>query len=147
MRQLVYIMFVTNNHASFHLRWKVFFRFLCLLTALIVRNSHILPGNYFYLSKQTSYTFNTKFGPQWKKDRESIYQVRQILARFCISVALIVGLNWIKGLRVTKIVKQIKFEGVSGELEVQKLFAETTIHKVLETNSSLLETNSSFYVK
>ena len=75
---------------------------MSLLTALIVKNSHILAGIYFYLSKQTSYTLNTKFGPQWKKDRESIYQVRQILARFCVSVAQILGWNCIKGLRVKK---------------------------------------------
>ena len=40
------------------------------------------------------------------------------------------------GLRVTKIVKEIKFEGVWGELKAKKLFPETIIHKIFETNSS-----------
>ena len=44
------------------------------------------------------------------------YALLPILALFCNLVALILGLNCIKGLRVTKIVKQIKFEGVCGEL-------------------------------
>ena len=45
-----------------------------------------------------------------------------------------------KGLTVTKIVKEIKFEGVWGNLETKKMFLETIIHKIFETNSS-------FYVK
>ena len=39
------------------------------------------------------------------------YQVRQILAIFYRLVALDWGWNCVKGLRVTKIVKQVKFEG------------------------------------
>ena len=41
-----------------------------------------------------------------------------------------------KGLRVTKIVKEVKFEGVWGELESKKMFPETITHKIFETNSS-----------
>ena len=41
-----------------------------------------------------------------------------------------------KGSRVTKIVNEIKFEQVSGELEENKMFPETIIHKIFETNSS-----------
>ena len=41
-----------------------------------------------------------------------------------------------KGLRLTKILNKIKFEGVWGELEA-KLFPETIIHKIYEANSSL----------
>ena len=37
---------------------------------------------------QTRKAFNTKFGPQWT-DRESSYQVRQILALSCKLIALI----------------------------------------------------------
>ena len=73
---------------------------------------------YKIIVDQTWKTFNTKFGPQWK-DRENSYQVRQILAVFCILVALILVWNCVKGLRVTKIVKQIKFEGVWGKLEAR----------------------------
>ena len=67
---------------------------MSLLTALIVKNSHILGRIYFIFLKnilnQTWKAFNTKFGPQWK-DRKSSYQVRQVLAVFCKLVALISG--------------------------------------------------------
>ena len=70
--------------------------------------------------KQTWHSFNTKFQTQWK-DRERSYHVRIILGLFCHSIALILGLNSVKDLRVTtKNVKQIKFEGVWGELESKK---------------------------
>ena len=45
-----------------------------------------------------------------------------------------------KGLRIIKKVKAIKFEGVWGELESKKQVQQTTAHKIFETNSS-------FYVK
>ena len=42
-----------------------------------------------------------------------------------------------KGLRYTKIVKEIKIEEVSGKLEAKtKIFPETIIHKIFEANSS-----------
>ena len=41
-----------------------------------------------------------------------------------------------KSLKVIKIVKEIKYEGVWGELKAKKQFPETIIHKVFETNSS-----------
>ena len=40
-----------------------------------------------------------------------------------------------KGLRVTKNVKEIKFEGVWGKLESKKRFPETITHKIFDTNS------------
>ena len=57
---------------------------------------------------------------QWK-DRESGYDVRIILGLFWNSIALILGLNSVKDLRVTKNVKEIKFEWVWGELESKKV--------------------------
>ena len=41
-----------------------------------------------------------------------------------------------KGSGVTKIVKEIKYEGVWDELEAKKVFPETIISKTFETNSS-----------
>ena len=49
-------------------------------------------------------------------------------------IALNLDCNSVKGLRVTKNVKEIKFEGVWGELELKKSFQRT--HKIFETNSS-----------
>ena len=70
--------------------------------------------------KQTWHSFNTKFQTQWK-DRESSYQVRRILGLFFHSIALILALNSVKDLRVTKNDKEINFEGVLGELESKKV--------------------------
>ena len=70
--------------------------------------------------KQIWHSFKTKFQTQWK-DRESCYHVTIILGLFCHSIALILGLNSVKDLRVTKNVKEIKFEGVWGELESEKV--------------------------
>ena len=41
-----------------------------------------------------------------------------------------------KGLRVTKFVNEIKFEGVWCELESKNKFPKTIIYKIFETNSS-----------
>ena len=88
---------------------------MSLLTALIVENSHIYARVYFIflkiVLKQAWKYFNTKFRPQWK-DLQSSYQVRIILALFCNLIALILGENCVEGLRVTKIVKEIKFQRV-----------------------------------
>ena len=80
--------------------------------------------------KQTWHSFNTKFQTQWK-DRESSYHVRIILGLFCHSIALILGLNSVKDLRVTKNTKEIKFEGVWGELESKKFFIHSLQNFIL----------------
>ena len=49
------------------------------------------------------------------------YQVRQLSGVFCHLLVLILGQNGVKGLRVTKNIKRMKFEGVWGELELKKL--------------------------
>ena len=41
-----------------------------------------------------------------------------------------------KDFRVTKNVKEIKFEGVWGKLESNKLFPKTITHKIFETKFS-----------
>ena len=70
--------------------------------------------------KQTWHSFNTTFQTQ-RKDGESSYQVRIIFGPFCHSIALILGLSSVKDCRVTKNFKEIKFEGVWGELESRKV--------------------------
>ena len=70
------------------------------------------------------------------KDRKSSYQVRQILAGFCNLIALILSQKCVKGFRVTKIVKEIEFKGVCGELEAKTLFPGTIIHRIFGTNST-----------
>ena len=113
--------------------------FTSWLAASIVKNSPFLAEIYFIFLEnvihQTSKAFNTKFGPQWK-DRKSSYQVRQIFALFCKLVALILGLNCIQVLRVTKIVKQIKFEGAWWKVRSKILFAERILAKIYQTNCS-----------
>ena len=138
-------MFITHNRASFHLWWKEILEkhqnvsiyyfhdclknslwlFMSFLTAPVVKNSHIKAGIYFIFLKNilrpTSKSFNTKFQPQ-QKDGNSSYQVRQILTLFYNLVALILDWNCVKGYRVTKIVKQIKFDGVWGKLAAKLCF-------------------------
>ena len=41
-----------------------------------------------------------------------------------------------KGLRVTKIVKEIRFEGVWGNLKAKKKIPPTTNYKIVQTNPS-----------
>ena len=115
LRELVYITFISNSHATIRLCWKeilvkhrkvsIFFFFfltfiMSLLTAFIFKNSHILAGIYFmFLNNilyQTWNAFNTKFGPQ-KKDREISH---------CELVALNLGENYVNDLRFAKVVKQ-----------------------------------------
>ena len=50
-----------------------------------------------------------KFESQWKGHKNS-YGARQILALFWKQVALILGSNCVKGLIVSKVVKETKFE-------------------------------------
>ena len=98
---------------------------MILSTVEFVINSHISARIHFAflknVLKETWNSFNAKFQPQ-SKDRKSSYQERQSLALFCKLFALILGQNSMKGLRVTKIVKETKFEGVWGELESTKGF-------------------------
>ena len=109
--------------------WKFF-----LLTASVLKISQIKYIIYFTFLKnvlnQTWRSFNIKLEPQWK-DRKSSYQVRQILALFCNLIALILGWHCVKGLRVNKIVKEIKFEGIWGELAVKKCFQRQSFTKYL----------------
>ena len=55
------------------------------------------------------------------KSSENQYQVRQILALFCNLIALFLRQNSVKGLKVTKNVKEIKFEEVWSKSESKKL--------------------------
>ena len=61
---------------------------------------------------------------------ESSYQVRIILGFFCHSISLILGLNSVKDFRVTKSVKEIKFEGVWGEVELRKVSRDNNSQKI-----------------
>ena len=74
-----------------------------------------------HVLKQTWKSLNTTFWPQLK-DRESSYQVMKILALFCNLIALTLGWNCVKGLGVIKIVMEIGFNGVWGELGAGNCF-------------------------
>ena len=60
----------------------------------------------------------------------------KLLAHFYYITALILGQNCVNGLRVTKIVKEIKLKVAWCELEAKKMFSKTIIHKIFETKSS-----------
>ena len=50
---------------------------------------------------------------------------------FCNLIALLLGQNSVKGLRVTTIVKEIKFEGVWSELEAKICFQRESFTKYM----------------
>ena len=81
---------------------------MSLLTAQIVKKSHISAGIYMIFLKnalhQTWMSFNTKFRPQWK-DQKSSYPVGWIWTLFLDVVLQIVGWNCVMGLRVAITVK------------------------------------------
>ena len=130
-------MFITNNHASFHLQQKenlvkyqkiskyyvhyclqtFVFLFMFLLTAPIVRNSHILAGIYFIFLKKRP-------GPNLKVFRYQIQTsvkrlVRQLSSKLKFSTFT---QSCVKSLIVIKIVQKIKFEGDWGKLDVKNCF-------------------------
>ena len=114
---------------------KIFFCFLCLFQHLNLLKTDVFRlevtlSFYKNVLKQTLKFFNTKFWAQWKGQKSS-YQIRQILALFCSLNALILDWNSMSGLRVTKIVKEIKFKGVWGELESKKGFQRKPFTKYL----------------
>ena len=119
---------------------KILFCSLCLnqqlqwLKRVIVLDEiyFIFLGNVIH---QTSKAFNSKFGAQ-RKNSKSSSQVKQIFALFCQLVALISGQNCIKVLRVTKSVKQIKFEGAWWSLKSKILFVEAILAKMPQSNCS-----------
>ena len=80
--------------------------------------------------KQTWHYVNTKIRSQWK-NRKSRYQLGQIVVIFSYLIALILAWNSVKGFRVTKIVKDIKLEGVWCELESKIGFQRQPVTKYL----------------
>ena len=73
-----------------------------------------------------------------KKIRKSSFQVLQILAIFWNLIALTLGYNSVKSLRVTKIVKKKKkkIEGIWGKLDSKKVSRNNNSQNISETNSS-----------
>ena len=118
-----------------------FLQFMSFLTVLTVKNSHILTGIFFIFLKErlrpNSKSCKTIFGPQ-RKDRKSSYHVRQISALFCKLVALNLGQNCVKDIKVTKIVKQIKFQGTWAILEAKNYFQRQPRTKYLRKTLAFL---------
>ena len=95
--------------------------------------------------RKTSKSFNTKFGPQWT-DLKSSYQLNQFLWRLCKFVTLNLNENYVKSLRVTKIMKEIKFEGDWGELEAKYFFQMQSLPKYMR-QTLVLVWNSAIRLK
>ena len=120
--------------------WKTFCRFfLSLLTTLVVENSQSFTGIFFMFLEiqldQTCKAFNTLFGSQWK-DRESSFQVRQILELFfhtsCSNVMLILCQRCQSYKNCPK--NQIWMG--PGQLTSKKLLPKAITHQIFKTNSS-----------
>ena len=92
-----------------------------------------------YLSEKAFWTkletLDAEFGPLWK-DRKGSYQN---VAHFCNLVVLILSWNCVKSLVVTRICKKIKFDGELERVRSKKLFPETIMDKIFETNSAQRE--------
>ena len=152
-------MFITNNHASFHLWWtenlliyqnvSKYYEHGCLqnflslsmsfLTAFIVKNSYILARVYFIFLKKHRLLNLKGFQYQiWTSVKRlgKYFPSKTNFSTFLHISCPILSWNCVKGLRVPNFDKKIKFEGIWGRVGSKKLFAETTTHKILETNSS-----------
>ena len=118
--------------------------FRSLLTTRVVKNSHILTTTYFTFPQKRRWrnlkSFTTKFRIR-SKDRKSNYELRPILVLFCNFVALVLGSSCVKGLIITKFVKQIKFEETWGWKE-SKNFAETIMAKLFQTPFLLIRNSA-----
>ena len=146
-------MFITYNHASFHLLWKekllkyyvhhclqnFLLLSMSLLTASIVKKSNFLAEIYLIFLKKCPgpnlKVFRCQIWSHWK-DWKSSCQVRQNLALSRKLVALILGWNCVKGLIVTKFVKENQVWRSLERVISKKLFPETTMDKIFEKNSS-----------
>ena len=138
-------MFITNNQNSFHLWWKENFlkhqkvskrydqhclkNFLLLFIRLLrvpifKKKKFVAELCIFFLKTRPRWNFkslNTKFSSQWK-DLKNSYQVKQILSLLFKLVTLILSYKYVKGLRVTKNFKQIKFKRIWNKLEAKHCF-------------------------
>ena len=133
----MYIMAISINRASLdlwrkenllkHQKVSRHYRNDCLQNFLLVFMS--LWADRIVL-KQTWKFSNTKFRAQWK-DWKCSYQVRQILAVCCSLISLILASNCLKGIRVIKVFKEIKFECVLDEWQPMKCFQRELFPKYL----------------
>ena len=91
---------------------------MSLLTAFIVKNSHILAGIYFIFLKKgpgpNSKGFQCQIWTSVKRSEKQLSSKTNFSALLQISCVI--------GLRFTKIVKQMKLEVVWGDLESRSLF-------------------------
>ena len=95
--------------------------FLSLLTALVVKNSHVLAEIYFVFLKNVQ-TIKLEWLSISNLDlSEKIGKAVIKLGKFYRSFAkfvLMSSYNCAKSVKVTKIIKQIKFEGVWGKFKL-----------------------------
>ena len=91
---------------------------MSLLTALILKNSHIFGGTYFIFLKKnirdkTWKAFSIKYGPQWK-NQESSSQVRHMLVLFYNLVAfMLLNSNFVIELLKLSIKWNLKGSGMT----------------------------------
>ena len=107
--------FGQKSRKSLNILWlsfsmKVFLLFMSSWRTPVDKNVHILAGIYFIFLKKRHIQNLKEIGPQWK-DRKSSQKVRPLLAPLCKLDALILVQNCVINLRVTDIVRKIKFKG------------------------------------
>ena len=107
---------------------------MSLLTAKVVENIFIWASTHFFFPrnvlKQSLSSFDMKFQPQFKARKRS-YRLSESLTLFWYLIALILGQTSVKGLRVTKIVQEMKFEGIWAQDRFKESFQTKELTKYL----------------
>ena len=113
---------------------KIFFTFIVFISRSNCKKQSYLAESLLYFSKKLSKTnlknLNKKFWLQWEQGLIS-YLVWKILAHFCNLIALIFSWNCLKGVRVTDIVIEYKFQEVWRKLETKICFERQLFTKYL----------------
>ena len=96
----------TSNYYKKDCLQSILLLFMSWLTGPVVKNGHIYAKVLNIVLKQTWKFFNTNFGP-YRKDPKSVTS-KAIFTLFSNLIALILGWNCVKGLKVTKAFKETK---------------------------------------
>ena len=116
---------------------------MSLLTAVIVKNSQILAGIYlnFLLKKNRSYTKIERLSiPNLDISEKRSEKQLSSKTNFCTFLQISCSNFWLKLCQRSQIYKNCQANQTCvGRVKIKKLFPETMIHKIFETNFSFHE--------
>ena len=126
MRQLVYTMFISNNHKSFHFWWEENLVKHQKVTKYY-KNDCLKKFLSLFMSISTAQVVKNVSVKRSEKQLPRKGKFRTFLQLNCSNFSL----KLVKSLIVTKIVREIKFQEVWGELEAKKCFQKQSFTKYL----------------